>query len=231
MRLATEGVDSEGLRAMRALLRAHQERLLQDSGLEVPCRAGCASCCTQVVFDVRAFEIEALGRRLLEQGSVASIVEALEASVAAFERTRSDTPRRAGESDDEWNDRCAREHHRRGHPCVFLDDEGACSIHEDRPWSCRRFFALGDPRWCGGAWVDDPRRQTFSIEPFEDFDAWLDRLDATAFAVDTDRLDLGLWRWLRAHRPDPMAGVPTVPGVRKRSERTHGRPDTDGSRR
>jgi Fe-S-cluster containining protein len=32
--------------------------------------------------------------------------------------------------------------------CVFLDDQGSCKIYEVRPFVCRNYFSVGDPKEC-----------------------------------------------------------------------------------
>jgi len=40
-------------------------------------------------------------------------------------------------------------HEKSSSPCPFLSATNACTIYEFRPFACRAYFALDDPRFCG----------------------------------------------------------------------------------
>lgn len=48
-----------------------------------------------------------------------------------------------------------------GVPCPFLDDE-SCSIHPDRPVSCREYLVSNDPKFCG-----QPSAETIDMIPMQ----------------------------------------------------------------
>lgn len=165
----------------------------------VRCTRSCSNCCSQMVFDVNAFEVDRIGRRLIEEGRADSVREAIAARDEAYSEVRLETPRDRAEDDDTWTERVAIAFWRADHPCTLLDAEGNCSVHDVRPWSCRRSFAGNDPELCRGAHARDTRRRFFTLAPYETFDEELAALDHWApFDTDSDRLDRSLLRWLDA---------------------------------
>lgn len=36
----------------------------------------------------------------------------------------------------------------RGKPCTFLAEDGSCSVYDVRPFNCRTFHTLDDPKYC-----------------------------------------------------------------------------------
>ena len=182
--------------------RFHRAVFEASPDLRVSCGRGCSGCCSQMVFDVHAFEVERIGRRLVETGRVELVGARLEERRDTHARVRRDHPRRNDEDVDDWIERVAIEFWKEDESCALLDTDGACSVHDVRPWSCRRSFAASDPALCCGDHADDPRRRFFTLAPDAGFDADLQDLDRFAtYDVDTDQLDLGLLRWLGAHAP------------------------------
>lgn len=47
--------------------------------------------------------------------------------------------------------------------CPFLDEEGACGVYEERPFSCRSLLATKESRWCGAdfAQLSPEEKRTF----------------------------------------------------------------------
>lgn len=186
------------LDALGALLDRFHASLFEESGRAPRCSRGCASCCSQAVFDVHAFEIERIGRRLRAEDRARTVLADLEERIAVHDATRRAHPRRAGESEDDWIERVAIEFWKLDRPCVLLAPDGSCSVHSVRPWACRRYFSLSDPALCRGEMAKDPRREGFIADPADDTEALLDAIDRTMpFDPETDRLDLALARWLR----------------------------------
>jgi Fe-S-cluster containining protein len=190
--------DPVGLDGLGALLDRFHAVLFEESGHAPRCSCGCASCCSQAVFDVHAFEIERIGTRLRAEDRARTALTALEERIEDYDATRRAHPRRAGESEDDWIERLAIEFWKLDRPCVLLAPDGSCSVHSARPWACRRYFSLSDPAFCRGETANDPRREGFIAEPADDTDALLAAIDRTMpFDPETDRLDLALARWLR----------------------------------
>ncbi|MDI1328154.1 MAG: YkgJ family cysteine cluster protein [Brevundimonas sp.] len=114
-------------------------------GQEVSCRAGCGACCRQLV-PVAPAEARALAR----------LVEAMPEPRRRHVRRRFeaalDTLAPLGlmeRLDQNRDDRqgIAREYFAAGVACPFLEDE-ACSIHANRPLSCREYLVTSPPDLC-----------------------------------------------------------------------------------
>jgi Fe-S-cluster containining protein len=125
--------------ATRAAARAATE------GREISCRAGCGACCRQLV-PVAPAEARALAR----------LVEAMPEPRRERVRRRFDAALDTLEPlglmerlDQNRGDRLAiaREYFDAGVACPFLEDE-ACSIHADRPLSCREYLVTSPPELC-----------------------------------------------------------------------------------
>lgn len=125
--------------ATRATARAEAD------GREISCRAGCGACCRQLV-PVAPAEARALAR----------LVEALPEPRRERVRRRFDAALDVLEPlglmerlDQNRDDRqvIAREYFAAGVACPFLEDE-ACSIHADRPLSCREYLVTSPPDLC-----------------------------------------------------------------------------------
>jgi Fe-S-cluster containining protein len=93
-----------------------------------PCKRGCTACChTQV--SVTNDEAELLVKRIK--------------SGVNIDRERLKIQMEAGANGDAYfnipyDDR----------KCIFLDDQGACAVYEDRPSVCRTNVVLGSPEQC-----------------------------------------------------------------------------------
>lgn len=190
--------DPADLDALGASFDRFHALLFEESGQAPRCSRGCASCCSQAVFDVHAFEVERIGARLRAEGRARTVLAALEARLQDYDATRRAHPRRAGESEDDWIERVAIEFWKLDRPCALLEPDGSCSVHSVRPWACRRYFSLSDPALCRGETATDARRKGFIADPVEDTDSLLAAIDrAMPFDPETDLLDLALARWLR----------------------------------
>lgn len=125
--------------ATRATARAEAD------GRKISCRAGCGACCRQLV-PVAPAEARALAR----------LVEAMPEPRRQRVRRRFDAALDALEPsglmerlDQNRDDRqlIAREYFAAGVACPFLEEE-ACSIHANRPLSCREYLVTSPPDLC-----------------------------------------------------------------------------------
>lgn len=125
--------------ATRATARAEAE------GREISCRAGCGACCRQLV-PVAPAEARALAR----------LVETMPEPRREGVRRRFDAALDILEPlglmerlDQNRDDRqaIARAYFAADVACPFLEDE-ACSIHADRPLSCREYLVTSPPDLC-----------------------------------------------------------------------------------
>ena len=198
-----------GLDPILTLLRfrTFQERFHVEYAEQNPvsCKRGCSACCEQMVFDVAPVEVEDLGRHLRRTGRAEEVLARLRERRHRFDRIRLDHPRESGESDDAWVERVALEFWGEGLGCAFLDDEGACSVHEHRPQACRRFFVHGPPDLCNPADAASDERRARMVEPgsADEVDALLLAMSAQiAFDPEDDRLDHAMVRWLENRSED-----------------------------
>jgi Fe-S-cluster containining protein len=164
--------------AERARARAAAE------GRIVSCRAGCGACCRQLV-PIAAAEARALARvvRSLPEPRQTAVRERFAAAVEAvaeaglFDRLTDQGERRFEAGLDYF---------RLGIACPFLEDE-ACSIHADRPLSCREYLVTSPAENCrsptpGG--IDkltlegDPSLAVLKADPR---DGWLPLVHALVF--------------------------------------------------
>lgn len=114
------------------------------AGLKVSCSKGCGACCRKMV------PISPPEARYL-----AALVEAMPPEQAQQVRDRfasacdqvqlSGLPRRIAPGEDHRAHGIA--YFRLGVPCPFLADE-SCSIHPDRPLSCREYLVTSPPKAC-----------------------------------------------------------------------------------
>lgn len=133
------------LHGLSSLFATRATARVEAEGREISCRAGCGACCRQMV-PVAPAEARALAR----------LVEAMPEPRRERVRRRFDAALDALEPlglmerlDLNRDDRqvIAREYFAAGVACPFLEDE-ACSIHADRPLSCREYLVTSPPNLC-----------------------------------------------------------------------------------
>lgn len=198
-----------GLEPLLALarFRALQERFHSSYAEADPvsCHRGCSACCSQLVFDVTAVEVEDLGRHLRRNGREEEVLDPLRQRRDRYDQVRLAHPRDVGESHDDWTERIALRFWSLDSPCVFLDDDGACSVFEHRPQSCRRFFVHGPAELCTPQDAAKPERRSRMVEPGPE-DAIDDLLELMSrqipFDPEDDRLDHAMVRWLENRSRD-----------------------------
>jgi Fe-S-cluster containining protein len=137
------------------IARAIVERIVQSAiadlpaGKEISCKAGCGACCRQLV-PISQSEARMLAYlvRDMDEPRRSIIVDRFRAAQKKLRETGMwdvlldrenwvpDDVRRRG-----------LEYFHLGIPCPFLEDE-ACSIHPDRPLSCREYLVTSDPVHC-----------------------------------------------------------------------------------
>jgi Fe-S-cluster containining protein len=121
----------------------------QSDGLKISCRAGCGACCRQVVpiseaeavyiaelVDVMPPERQEVIRARFEQAIAALGTALLDRLRDTSKLKELDVRREIGS-----------EYFRKGVPCPFLEDE-SCSIHPQRPMSCREYLVTSPAENC-----------------------------------------------------------------------------------
>ena len=146
------------LQGLSSLFAARATAQVEAGGGTVSCRAGCGACCRQMV-PVAAAEARALAR----------LVEAMPEPRRDRVRRRFDaaleTLNGLGILDrldqDPGNRRVVGlDYFRAGVACPFLEDE-ACSIHPDRPLSCREYLVTSPAEHCADP---SPEVRTLKLE-------------------------------------------------------------------
>jgi Fe-S-cluster containining protein len=137
------------------IARAIVERITQTAiadlpaGKEVTCKAGCGACCRQLVpiSQTEARMLAFLVRDMPEprRSIIADRFRAAEKKLREAGLWDVLTDRANWVPDDVR--RRGLEYFHLGIPCPFLEDE-ACSIHPDRPLSCREYLVTSDPVHC-----------------------------------------------------------------------------------
>lgn len=131
-------------------------------GLAISCKAHCGACCRQPVpvSEAEAYRLAELIEKMPEPRR-STIRERFEQAVGHF--TGIGWYERFGNVAASVTDRGAeagaevkalvREYFVQGVACPFLEDE-SCSIHPDRPISCREYLVMSPPEYCA-----DPDRK------------------------------------------------------------------------
>jgi Fe-S-cluster containining protein len=107
---------------------------LQQIQRNAPCKKGCNACC-HIRVDVSDIEKEYILVSLNSQQK-----KLIKSNIKKNQKNEANRQEliRSGET----------KHTLIGKPCPFLDEEGACSIYETRPFACRKWFVLCDPAKC-----------------------------------------------------------------------------------
>lgn len=94
---------------------------------EIRCSAGCSHCCKQVV--------------AITPDEAQLLLAAAERNGVEINRER--LQRQRGMDDAAWLTLTGTDR-----DCIFLDTTGRCTVYDDRPMSCRKYFSLDPPDLC-----------------------------------------------------------------------------------
>ena len=128
-------------------------------GKNITCKKGCSACCRHFVTSVEPFEILALHLHIRKLEQYPDQLFACHSRVTKFDQLL----KKEGE-DPEAEDRALYRYFLRGAACPFLKQDGECGVYENRPMSCRMFFAESPPRFCSGKEVVSPWNKNFQVE-------------------------------------------------------------------
>jgi Fe-S-cluster containining protein len=174
--LETRGQVPDGLVTVREFLPVLQtmtngimsslSRQAQEAGKRVSCKAGCGACCCQPVpiGEAEALALAQLVDRLPEARS-AAVRTRFTAALGRLEEAGLLEQVRAFPAlpSQEAREKLALAYMALRIACPFLEDE-SCSIHPDRPLSCREYLVTSPAEFCSNpdreriAMVDVPRR-------------------------------------------------------------------------
>lgn len=139
---------------------------VESQGEKVSCKAGCGACCRQPVplAEIEAFQIAELVENMPEPRR-SRIKQRFAEGVKRFR-------------DNKWFERMERypdlnpqerldlvmEYFYENVPCPFLEDE-SCSIHPNRPLSCREYLVTSPAENCARPTADSIRQIKFKLKP------------------------------------------------------------------
>lgn len=180
------------------------EAAVRDQGREISCKAGCGACCRQLVpvteteaRDLRDLieEIPEPHRQMIRDRFAAGRERLAEAGLLdALQNTATVSDRIA----------LGLDYFRLGIACPFLEDE-SCSIHPERPLSCREFLVTSPPENCSAPSAETIRHVVLPTRPMPAFST----LDGPSETGSIRWVPLLLApEWAESH-PEPE---PTVPG-------------------
>jgi Fe-S-cluster containining protein len=128
-------------------------RVIEESaarGKPISCRAGCGSCCRQLV-PLNIFEAEALMDwiRTLPEERQAALAERFHQALSALRDAGviDEILKNEWVADEEPNRELAINYFHAGVACPFLENE-SCSIHPIRPLICREYLVVSPPELC-----------------------------------------------------------------------------------
>ncbi len=215
------------LPAVRAIADSVVAQACRDvaaKGLSVSCRAGCGACCRQPVpiSESEAFALAALirtwpeARRRRVEARFQDVLAAL-AGTGLLDRLRALNEI----EDDDERQSIGRDYFALGLACPFLEDE-SCSIHSERPISCREYLVTSEATECGDPGPDRIDLVPIPIRP----SVTLFRMTSDGIgAVSKPLLLVSSLAWV-ASRPDGEVASTPGPQLLERYVRgLAGRPD------
>jgi Fe-S-cluster containining protein len=182
------------------LLDQYQAEVFRYHGRAPRCAKRCAGCCYHWVEDVYSFEAEFVAAYIRQRFAerIGRIVAASRDDIRAIAGLdRMVTEKLAavsaklepgGEAIDS-TDLLLASFHQLARPCPLLDDSGMCMVYPVRPITCRTYFSISDPKYCGPRERPSVRQTTFMLDLREEAGAMLDSLH---FRYDRFGNDTGL---------------------------------------
>jgi Fe-S-cluster containining protein len=136
------------------------------NGEKISCQAGCGACCRQPVpiSETEAFEIAELVENMPEEkrsGVKQKFTDACEHlyEIGWFERLDATVGMK-----HEKRQEVIKEYFQEGIPCPFLEEE-SCSIHQNRPLSCREYLVTSPAENCANPSADKIRMVQMPVKP------------------------------------------------------------------
>lgn len=151
-------------RATDALFAANPDRV-------VACKPGCATCCHQWVYGLRAHELDALHDWAIQNLPREELQDNLQFRERYYQSLLLLHPGEEGVEARSWAYEQAQL------PCVFLSAEQTCRVHPIRPEPCRSYFSLATPESCTPAAKAAGTSRNFLVDLGGGWDQALDALD------------------------------------------------------
>lgn len=167
--------------AQSAFFDAYGQFLSYSTGanaIKVSCGRGCDRCCQHFPTSIHALEIALLYQHLATRPDLEDLIEACRKRVDDFEGWKTFTDETYPERTTAEREDLALEHYYdEGNRCPFLGADGACTVYDHRPLTCRMYIATSDPVFCQPEGITDEDADIFTIPPDESIATRLQRLD------------------------------------------------------
>lgn len=139
---------------------------VENQGEQVSCKAGCGACCRQAVplAEIEAFQIAELVENMPEPRR-SEIKRRFEEGVKRFHDNKwFERMERYPEMSAKDRQELVMEYFYEGVACPFLENE-SCSIHPDRPLSCREYLVTSPAENCSLPTAEKIRQIKFKLRP------------------------------------------------------------------
>jgi len=134
------------VQGLSSLMAQRASQRLEAQGKRVSCRAGCGACCRQLV-PISATEARALAELVcaMPEPRQTQVRQRFQDALAVL--GTSGLIERYNQADGGEDPALGIDYFRAGVDCPFLEDD-ACSIHPDRPLSCREYLVSSPSLHC-----------------------------------------------------------------------------------
>jgi Fe-S-cluster containining protein len=148
------------------------------NAIKVSCGRGCDRCCHHYPTSIHALEISLLYQHLRTRPDFEDLIAQCESRVEDFEGWKAFADETYPKRTPSAREDLALEHYYdERNRCPFLGGDGACTVYEHRPLTCRMYIATSDPHFCEAEHVTDDGADIFTIPPDESIAARMQRLD------------------------------------------------------
>jgi Fe-S-cluster containining protein len=154
------------------LYNRFQHEVINASGINTVCGAGCSHCCCHWVEDVNSFEGIIISRYLAEHHPelVYSIIESFRKDEAVLESLCGLVDKKVAEyssfTDDipDKYDLLLSCFYQMQRPCALLDKNGRCIVYPVRPLTCRDYLNVRDPDACLPDLINEEKEATLIMD-------------------------------------------------------------------
>lgn len=126
------------------------------------CGSSCSHCCAHYPSSLEPFELFHIYGQLRARPEFAAQISVLWQRALAFEKHYQKGLELGSEEDAD--DHALSAYFAEGEKCVFLNQEGNCSIYEHRPSACRMYFSRKNPAACAPHLFDSSDNGNYLIE-------------------------------------------------------------------
>jgi Fe-S-cluster containining protein len=167
-------------KAIHGAYQGWQASQLARNALTIQCGPGCSTCCRQYPLGIHAFEVLYLYHILRPLPEFKSRLEACRSRADNFlawtEFVKIAYPNPGLDAEDRLA--LSQEHDfDDNQACPFLDARGSCSIHPERPLTCRMFLSRSPSEFCSSELNTSPEADQITLPPEEAVTLRLWKLD------------------------------------------------------